>query len=78
MIVQPKQQNQPYRECLYAWYPEVIDGTTNTTSMNPRDIYLNNGINKDLLEQKSSTNGCKQKKRKISFLFFSTLFILLL
>jgi hypothetical protein len=71
MIVQPKQQNQPYRECLYAWYPEVIDGTTNTTSTNPRDIYLNNGINKDLLEQKSSTNGCKQKKKKnFIFVFF--------
>jgi len=69
MIVQLNQQTQPHQECLYAWYPEVIDDDTlYRTSMNPRDIYLNNGLDKDLLEQKSSTNGCKKyktNKRKI-------------
>ncbi|CAF2686928.1 unnamed protein product [Rotaria sp. Silwood2] len=58
MIVQPaliisKQHNQPNRECLYAWYPEVV----NDISMKPRDIYIHNGIDKDLLEQKPLTNG---------------------
>ncbi|CAF1324843.1 unnamed protein product [Rotaria sp. Silwood1] len=58
MIVQPtliisKQRNQPNRECLYAWYPEVV----NDLSMKSRDIYIHNGIDKDLLEQKPLTNG---------------------
>jgi hypothetical protein len=62
MIVQPKQQNQPHREYLYVWYPEAIDDTINTTSMDPRGVYPHNGFDKDLLEQKSSTNGCKTNK----------------
>lgn len=80
MIVQAKQQNQPHRECLYAWYPEAINETGSSTSLNPRDIYLHNGLDKDLLEQKSSTNGCKNnrniyiymryREQKKNFIFF--------
>ena len=62
MILQPQQQNQPSRECLYAWYPEAILDTRNTPIMNPRDIYLQNGLDQDLLEQKPSTNGCKMTR----------------
>jgi hypothetical protein len=68
MIVQPtviisKQQNQPHRECLYAWYPEATSDTVTTTSIEPRDIYIHNGIDRDLLEQKpSSANECKKSK----------------
>ena len=59
MIVQStpvilKQRNQPNRECLYAWYPEVA-----TTSMAPRDIYIHKGIDRDLIQQNSQANGCK-------------------
>ncbi|CAF1165571.1 unnamed protein product [Rotaria sordida] len=58
MIVQPariisKQHKQPNRECLYAWYPEVV----NDIPMKSRDIYIYNGLDKDLLEQKPLTNG---------------------
>jgi hypothetical protein len=59
MIVQPKHQNQPNRECLYAWYPEALDEIAYTTPMDPRDIYVHNGLDKDLLEQKPSTNRGK-------------------
>jgi len=62
MIIQPaviisKQQNQPQRECLYAWYPEATNGCV----IEPRDIYIYNGIDKDFLEQKSSTNEGKKE-----------------
>jgi hypothetical protein len=61
MIVQKKQENQPHRECLYAWYPEaIVDDTVYRTSMDPRDIYIHNGHDKDLLEQKSSANERKK------------------
>ena len=61
MIVQStplilKQRNQPNRECLYAWYPEVV---TDTTSIAPRDIYIHKGIDKDLIQQNSQINGGK-------------------
>jgi hypothetical protein len=64
MIVQStpvilKQRNQPNRECLYAWYPEVVTDTRSTSSMAPRDIYIHKGIDKDLIQQNSQTNGCK-------------------
>ncbi len=62
MIVQStpiilKQRNQPNRECLYAWYPEVVT----PTSMEPRDIYIHKGIDRDLIQGNSSINGCKDK-----------------
>ncbi|CAF3431073.1 unnamed protein product [Rotaria sp. Silwood1] len=62
MIVQStpvilKQRNQVNRECLYAWYPEVVTDTSTTTSMGPRDIYIHKGIDKDLIQQNSPTNG---------------------
>ena len=64
MIIQPtiivsKQQNQPHRECLYAWYPEA----TNDIVTEPRDIYIHNGIDKDLLEQKPSISECKKMSK---------------
>ncbi len=64
MIVQSapitiKQRNQPNRECLYAWYPEVVTDTVTSTSMGPRDIYIHKGIDKDLIQQNSQINGCK-------------------
>ncbi|CAF1032060.1 unnamed protein product, partial [Didymodactylos carnosus] len=40
-------RNQVGRECLYAWYPEVID--RNQPAPDAREIYINNGINKDLI-----------------------------
>jgi hypothetical protein len=65
MIVQPipvitKHRNEINRECLYAWYPEAISDTV--TIMEPRDIYIHNGLDKDLLEQNPQTNGCKKNK----------------
>ncbi len=64
MIVQSapiilKQRNQPNRECLYAWYPEVITDTVTSTPMASRDIYIHKGIDKDLIQQNSQINGCK-------------------
>jgi hypothetical protein len=64
MIVQStpiilKQRNQPNRECLYAWYPEVITENVRSTPMGSREIYMYKGIDKDLIQQNSSTNGCK-------------------
>ena len=64
MIVQSaptilKQRNQPSRECLYAWYPEVRTDASSTISMAPRDIYIHKGIDKDLLQENSLTNKCK-------------------
>ena len=64
MIVQSaslllNQRNQPSRECLYAWYPEVVPDTTTTVTMAPRDIYLHRGLDKDLLQQSPQANGCK-------------------
>ncbi|CAF0733774.1 unnamed protein product [Adineta ricciae] len=63
MIVQSaplilKQRNQPSRECLYAWYPEVVPDTGITTTMAPRDIYINKGLDKDLLQQDTITASC--------------------
>ncbi|UJR26838.1 hypothetical protein I4U23_008150 [Adineta vaga] len=63
MIVQSaplilKQQNQPNRECLYAWYPEVVPDTVATVPMAPRDIYIYKGLDKDLLQQNESTTNC--------------------
>lgn len=60
MIVQStpiilKQRNQPHRECLYAWYPEVVS----PTGMEPRDIYIHKGIDKDLIRQPTPVHGCK-------------------
>ncbi len=69
MIGQPKHQNQPNRECLYAWYPEVNDDNVYTTLTDPRDIYLHSGIDKDLLEDKSSLNRCKNSNKKKSRYF---------
>lgn len=64
MIVQSapiimKQRNQPNRECLYAWYPEVITDTESSASMVPRDIYIHKGIDKDLIQDNSQINECK-------------------
>ncbi len=64
MIVQStpiilKQRNQANRECLYAWYPEVVSDTDSTLSMGARDIYIHKGIDKDLIQQSSQTHGCK-------------------
>lgn len=64
MIVQSgsailKQRNQPSRECLYAWYPEAIIDTTTTSPMAPRDIYLQRGLDKDLLKKSLQANECK-------------------
>ena len=64
MIVQStpiilKQRNQPNRECLYAWYPEAISEEVRSAQMGPREIYMHKGIDKDLIQQSSSTNGCK-------------------
>ena len=56
-----KQRNQPNRECLYAWYPEVVTDTLTTTAMAPRDIYIHKGIDKDLIQQTPQINGCKIK-----------------
>ncbi len=50
-----KQRNQPNRECLYAWYPEVVTDAPTA----PRDIYIHKGIDKDLIQQNSQINGCK-------------------
>ena len=62
MIVQSvptilKQRNQVNRECLYAWYPEVVLETNAISE--PRDIYIHKGIDKDLLRESSSINRCK-------------------
>ncbi|CAF0776381.1 unnamed protein product [Rotaria sordida] len=62
MIVQStpvilKQRNQANRECLYAWYPEVVTDTSTAIPMGPRDIYIHKGIDKDLIQQNSSING---------------------
>lgn len=57
MIGQPQLANQPHRECLYAWYPEAIDDNMSNISIDPRDIYVHNGLDRDLLEQKPTTNG---------------------
>ncbi|CAF4513802.1 unnamed protein product, partial [Rotaria sp. Silwood2] len=62
MIVQStpvilKQRNQVNRECLYAWYPEVVTDTSITTPMGPRDIYIHKGIDKDLIQQNLPING---------------------
>lgn len=59
MIVQSiptilKQRNQVNRECLYAWYPEVVSETN--LNNDPRDIYIHKGIDKDLIQNISSTN----------------------
>ena len=43
MLVQTR--NQANRECLYAWYPEPVT----TSPLQPRDIYILNGIDKNLL-----------------------------
>lgn len=57
MIVQSaplllNQRNQPSRECLYAWYPEVVtDAPATAVTMAPRDIYIHRGLDKDLLQQ---------------------------
>jgi hypothetical protein len=72
MIVQStsiilKQRNRPNRECLYAWYPEAITEEVRSKQMGPREIYMYKGIDKDLIQQSSSTNGCK-----INVLFSST------
>jgi hypothetical protein len=78
MIVQPKQQNQNHPEYLYSWYPEGIDESVSTTSIDSRTIYSHGGLDKDLLEQKSSTNECKKnqdvenrEQKKNSTYFFS-------
>ncbi|CAF1001721.1 unnamed protein product [Adineta steineri] len=62
MIVQSaplivKDRNQPNRECLYAWYPEIAPHANTTTTIGPRDVYIYKGIDKDLLQQNSQTNG---------------------
>ena len=57
--LKPHQANQPHRECLYAWYPEAIDENVYGTPMDPRDIYVRNGLDRDLLEQRPPSNGCK-------------------
>lgn len=64
MFVQSTQQNQPSRECLYAWYPEANNNNSgnNSTSINPRHIYLHNGLDKDLLEERPSRNECKNNR----------------
>ncbi|CAF3388747.1 unnamed protein product [Rotaria socialis] len=61
MIVQSapvilKQRNQVNRECLYAWYPEVVIDSETTKPMGPRDIYIHKGIDKDLIQQDSHKN----------------------
>ncbi|CAF1574567.1 unnamed protein product, partial [Didymodactylos carnosus] len=51
MLTQPQtlvNRNQVNRECLYAWYPEVVD--RNQPTPDARDIYVNNGINKNLIK----------------------------
>lgn len=64
MLSHLKQQNQPERECLYAWYPEVSIPNENTNRLNPRDIYLQNGLDKDLLGEKSTTTTNARKLTK--------------
>lgn len=64
MIVQPallitKHQNQPSRECLYAWYPEAICNSETGMPPEPRDLYIHCGLDRDLLEQNPSNNKCK-------------------
>jgi len=58
-----KQQNQPNRECLYAWYPEAVPDSVITTTMAPRDIYTHKGIDQDLIRQNPQTNGCELNVR---------------
>ena len=65
MIVQSaaltlKHRNQPGRECLYAWYPEVIaDPGSPSTAPGPREIYIQRGLDKTLLQENPPTNQCK-------------------
>jgi len=49
MLVQAR--NQANRECLYAWYPESV---ANTVTLAPRDIYILNGIDQNLLVDRST------------------------
>ncbi|CAF3433090.1 unnamed protein product [Rotaria socialis] len=62
-----KSRNQPSRECLYAWYPEVSTDIESVVSLEPRDIYIHNGIDTNLLQQKSSkhalTNTCDDNNK---------------
>lgn len=57
MLIHAKQQNQPQRECLYAWYPEATIPSDNNSHLNPREIYIQNGLDKELLDDKSSTTN---------------------
>lgn len=66
MIIRPatfvqRSRNQPSRECLYAWYPDVATNASSIVTLETRDIYIHKGIDQNLLEQKSSKDECKKK-----------------
>ena len=65
MIVQPvwKEKNQANCDGPYVWYPERVNSNAGRISMEPRDVYMHNDLDKGLLQQSSPTNECKKKRR---------------
>ena len=66
MLIHAKQQNQPERECLYAWYPEASIPNENNIRSNSREIYIQNGLDKDLIDDKLSSSTTTPNARKFT------------
>lgn len=84
MIVQStsiglKNRNEPSRECLYAWYPEVVQESNENQFKNSRDIYIHKGIDRSLLQDSFySTQSRIKNNNQLLNINVELVFILLL